>query len=144
MVANPSSFPSSFTMKAKDHLLLKLQGRETHPYRPSNAYNKQRSYCRSVFPISTATVEMPDYRIQKFSPDGKYLICFSKNQHAIQLFRYSPFNWIQQEYSDRTPEFKDYFTSHYEKTVNCINVSLQPGTKCSARNSVSLPMTSAS
>jgi hypothetical protein len=80
-----------------------------------------------IHPNSTIFNLEPDQLIpRKFSPDGKYLVCFAQNQHSIQVFKYHlPSKCTKsQEDSPILPTWNDYFTLEYEKVLTSGQESL--------------------
>ncbi|TPX59699.1 hypothetical protein PhCBS80983_g02300 [Powellomyces hirtus] len=70
-----------------------------------------RKAFRSIYPTDTLyNVRTPSCVLRKFSPDGKHFVCFSKNLHALQVFRYNgaPNN------SHASSVFEDIFSLCFE------------------------------
>lgn len=55
--------------------------------------------------------------IRKFTPDGKYLVTFSQNLHAIQLFNFKPGFKSTTDKRERLPNFTDFFSVKYERML---------------------------
>jgi len=76
---------------------------------------QNRKFYTNVVPTSTIyNCSIPSsIHIRKFSPCGNYLLCFSKNQHAIQCYAYSPRS-IRNEPAE---VFASMFTLIYETNL---------------------------
>jgi hypothetical protein len=67
----------------------------------------------TVYPKATAfDVSVPNCTFRTFSPCGKYLIAFSKNQHALSVYLYNPTKTRLGPIG-----FNDCFVLHYEKDL---------------------------
>ncbi|KAI9355962.1 De-etiolated protein 1 Det1-domain-containing protein [Zopfochytrium polystomum] len=71
-------------------LLSLLRKRETNPSRTlGGAYLSSRDAYAFIHPDQTLhNVSAPHCVFRKFTPDGKYLVSFSKNLHSLQLFEF--------------------------------------------------------
>ncbi|KAI8591859.1 De-etiolated protein 1 Det1-domain-containing protein [Geranomyces variabilis] len=65
-----------------------------------------------VYPTDTLyDVQTPPSVLRKFSPDGKHLVCFSQNLHAVQVFQYAG---QPERHPDSSTGFEDFFQVSFE------------------------------
>ena len=71
----------------------KLRARERVSARPGANVHRARQVYESVFPNHTvdAVSGFEDVHVHKFTDCGRYLICFSRNQHDLVVFRFKGF-----------------------------------------------------
>ncbi|KAJ1549804.1 hypothetical protein HK096_010348, partial [Nowakowskiella sp. JEL0078] len=98
-----------------------LRNRETAELSRNRHRIYQRKAYSYVYPKKTYynVSGAPSGTIRKFSPDGKFLICFTKQQHAIQLFDYHGPR-VQNSNTKLPSEslsFNRLFTSKYEVNI---------------------------
>ncbi|GJD07816.1 Light-mediated development protein DET1 [Galdieria sulphuraria] len=87
---------------------------------------------RAIVPNGGATldVKLPNIIIRRFTPDGKYLVCFSQNQKDLVVYRYvgphfctkGPVSDIEsmnkeKNHSDILNSFEHFFSLHFQRTV---------------------------
>lgn len=90
-----------------------LFARETCQYSPFIERYRCRQLYRHITPNrSIFDVECPAISIKKFTMDGKYLISFSRNQHAVQVYYYNKEHSIDN--IDSQASFNNFFTLKYE------------------------------
>ncbi|KAK6099842.1 acid phosphatase det1 [Batrachochytrium dendrobatidis] len=72
------------------NLLKRLQEREMCPHLPGRLTLDNNRFYSNVYPNKTAfkVNQQPEFVVRKFTVDGHYLICFSKNTHAVRIYRY--------------------------------------------------------
>ena len=74
----------------KQGILRKLVRRECQNPPPSSAINVARRMCTDIYPSeSCVAVKIPDFHVRAFTPDGRFLVCFSLNLKCVILYRYS-------------------------------------------------------
>ena len=113
-------------------LISRLIYRESALMKPNTQSLFQHSLYTNIYPNKTSfdTEHQPFFLVRKFSPDGRHLVCFSQNQHALRLYRYCiPFQSVNAgqstDESDAAlprlgvPElrFSDVFTQVYERVI---------------------------
>eukprot|EP00898_Chlorokybus_atmophyticus_P001059 jgi/Chlat1/1954/Chrsp157S02261 len=116
------------TSRPSDNLLHRLVQRETCAARPSASINRARTLYENIVPShSVFNVDCPDVSYRKFTPDGRYLIAFSRSQQELVVFRYDGlrFCWRgedndedeQMRYADHAKKFENHFTHLYSKAL---------------------------
>jgi de-etiolated-1 len=103
--------------KGEPSLLHKLRNREMCRPRPSANTLHTRRFYEAVVPNYTVyDVECPNCFIKKFTPDGEYLVCFSRSLHELQLYRFvSPEGKSLSKEEEK--RFTNYFKLVYEVTL---------------------------
>jgi hypothetical protein len=82
--------------------------------RNKNNYLTARDMYRFIYPAHTTfNTPTPAVSIRKFSPCGKYLICFSKQKHSIKVYDYQ----VPKQGTQVYPHFNDFFSLRYELDV---------------------------
>jgi de-etiolated-1 len=102
----------------------RLLSRETSRGKPSTSCLQSRKFYQNIFPNYTVcNVEIPNCYIKKFTSDGEYLLCFTKNLQGIQLyhFRGSNQNMWGNNSAQHEKKFETYFTNVYEKFLTSGN-----------------------
>ncbi|KAJ3120598.1 acid phosphatase det1 [Nowakowskiella sp. JEL0407] len=96
-----------------------LRNRETLLLNRNNNLSYARKAHTLVYPTKTLynVQNCPQGTIRKFTPDGQYLICFTKQHHAVQLFRYHGPAPIHPETPGLQLNFSSFFTPMYEVTI---------------------------
>lgn len=106
--------------KSQPTLLQRLHARETCRSKPSTSCLQSRKFYQNIVPNYTVhNVEVPNCHIKKFTSDGEYLFCFTKNSQGIQLYHFKgPRESLWgADSSVCEKKFESYFTSVYEKFV---------------------------
>ncbi|TPX35553.1 hypothetical protein SmJEL517_g02048 [Synchytrium microbalum] len=104
-----------------ENIALLLRDREYHRSRPCTNLLRQRRAYTSIVPNKTIhNINLPPLTFRRFTPDGQYLITFSKHQHAITLYRYEgpPKRSVDlDEAATSTVVWDRMFTFVYEKVL---------------------------
>lgn len=79
----------------------------------------ERYQCRQLYryivPNQAAfDVACPNIAMKKFTMDGRYLVCFSRNQHSLHLYYYHPDSSCECMAEERKMTFDDFFVLKYE------------------------------
>ena len=70
-------------------MLKKLQQRQFQNANPGSNLSRNRELHSNIVPNETFfDIALPQLNIRKFTPCGRYLVTFSKQQHSISLFSY--------------------------------------------------------
>lgn len=106
--------------KSQPTLLQRLHARETCRSKPSTGCLQSRKFYQNIVPNHTVhNVEVPNCHIKKFTSDGEFLFCFTKNSQGIQLYHFK--GPRESLWSDNAAvhekKFESYFTSVYEKFI---------------------------
>lgn len=106
--------------KSQPTLLQRLHARETCRSKPSTSCLQSRKFYQNIVPNYTVhNVEVPNCHIKKFTSDGEYLFCFTKNSQGIQLYHFKgPRESLWGDDSSACEKkFESYFTTVYEKFI---------------------------
>lgn len=72
------------------NLFLRLRQRETTAAKPGAEVNRIRRFCEVVTPSSVIrNVQLADCHVCRFTPSGRYLVCFGALQHEVLLYSYT-------------------------------------------------------
>ncbi|KAI8842979.1 De-etiolated protein 1 Det1-domain-containing protein [Chytridium lagenaria] len=110
--------PRVSPLDRNDALLQYLHRRETGARIDRNFLKTAYRFVAPKTSIRQARV--PDVALKKFTPCGKYLVAFSMNQHAVQLYWYNgpggkPFQTNRgQEFSEEAAVFESFFSLSHE------------------------------
>lgn len=106
--------------RSQPTLLQRLHARETCRSKPSTSCLQSRKFYQNIVPNYTVhNVEVPNCHIKKFTSDGEYLFCFTKNSQGIQLYHFKgPQECLwEKDAPVCEKKFESYFTLVYEKFV---------------------------
>eukprot|EP00026_Physarum_polycephalum_P003245 Phypoly_transcript_03255.p1 GENE.Phypoly_transcript_03255~~Phypoly_transcript_03255.p1 ORF type:complete len:640 (+),score=100.70 Phypoly_transcript_03255:170-2089(+) len=106
--------------KSQPTLLQRLHARETCRSKPSTSCLQSRKFYQNIVPNHTVhNVEVPNCHIKKFTSDGEFLFCFTKNSQGIQLYHFKgPRETLwKDDAAIHEKKFESYFTSVYEKFI---------------------------
>jgi len=85
--------PVILSQRLERGIFRKLMLRQCQASKPSASVNAIRRMCEDIFPNqSVESAELPGVHIRGFTPDGKYLICFSLDLKSVLLFFYRGHN----------------------------------------------------
>ncbi|KAJ7562095.1 hypothetical protein O6H91_03G055000 [Diphasiastrum complanatum] len=113
-------------LKQSDNILHRLFSRETCRAVPNTHIHRARQLYENVVPSDTLyDIEHPDHIFRKFTNDGQYLICFSRNCEDLIVYR---FNWlsyctegpdsdINEELPLKAKQFESFFIKLYTLTL---------------------------
>lgn len=88
-----------------------LLAREACQYDHFSERYRSRQLYRYIVPNRSALdVSCPNITIKKFTADGKYLICFSRNQHSLHLYYHNQ----NATFTSEQPSFDEFFVLKYE------------------------------
>ena len=80
---------SFFTQGVERGILEKLRKRECISAPPSSSIGAIRRMCIDVYPSRAAVAKkIPEFHIRSFTPDGRFLVCFSLDLRSVVLYRY--------------------------------------------------------
>lgn len=108
--------------RKSENILHRLSHRQISTAAPNTHIHRARLLYENIVPNHTVyDVECPDYHIRKFSNDGQYLICFSRNYQNLVVYRH---NWLtycckgensdtQEEFPSKGKKFESYFSQLY-------------------------------
>ncbi|GJP48589.1 hypothetical protein CLOM_g7872 [Closterium sp. NIES-68] len=107
-----------------DNLMQRLQHRETFRSPPCAQLHSVRRLYENIVPSHTVyDVESPEHVIRRFSHDGQYLICFSRNGLELIVYRFLWFHYCAQgaaavaeaEEDDHLPPSTRKFEKYFEQ-----------------------------
>ncbi|KAL3675388.1 hypothetical protein R1sor_025336 [Riccia sorocarpa] len=113
-------------LNRSENILHRLFTREISRVRPNTHIHKVREVYENIVPSHTVyDVECPDHLIRKFTNDGQYLICFSRNHQDLVVYRHRWFSYcVKGEETDRIidlpakcKKFESYFVQLYSVSL---------------------------
>lgn len=108
--------------RKSENVLHRLFDRQISTNAPNTHLHRARMLYENIFPSFTVyDVECPDYYFRKFSNDGQYLICFSRDYQDLIVYRH---NWLtysckgelsatEDELPSKGKKFDSYFSLLY-------------------------------
>eukprot|EP00252_Welwitschia_mirabilis_P007578 TRINITY_DN19092_c0_g1_i1.p1 TRINITY_DN19092_c0_g1~~TRINITY_DN19092_c0_g1_i1.p1 ORF type:complete len:529 (+),score=73.40 TRINITY_DN19092_c0_g1_i1:251-1837(+) len=108
-------------LRRSENIVHKILFRQIRTTPPSTQIHMVRKFYENLVPSYTVyDIECPDISIKKFTSDGQYLICFSRNHQELIAYRHSwpSFSWKGEdcEYCDldaKERNFGSYFSHLY-------------------------------
>ncbi|KAJ7564160.1 hypothetical protein O6H91_02G005500 [Diphasiastrum complanatum] len=109
-------------LKHSENILHRLFARETCRAAPNTHVHRVRQFYENIVPSHTVyDVECPDHSFRKFTNDGQYLICFSRNHQELIVYRFNWLNYftkgadsdIRDELPLKARKFESYFLQLY-------------------------------
>ncbi|KAL2607655.1 hypothetical protein R1flu_026228 [Riccia fluitans] len=116
-------------LKRSENIVHRLFSREISRARPNTHINKARELYENIVPSHTVyDVECPDHLIRKFTNDGQYLICFSRNHQELIVYRHRWFSYSGKgEESDQITDLPAKYKKFESYFVQLYSVSLASG-----------------
>eukprot|EP00250_Pteridium_aquilinum_P035207 c8874_g1_i1 orf=232-1986(+) len=108
--------------RKSDNILHRLSDRQISAAAPNTHIHRARLLYENIVPNYTVyNVECPDYHFRKFSNDGQFLICFSRNYQNLIVYRHSSLSYcskginsdIQEEFPTKGKKFESHFSQLY-------------------------------
>lgn len=77
------------SLQNQEGIFRKLRSRECFAAQPSSAISVIRRMCIDIYPSkSVVAKKIPEFHVRTFTPDGRFLVCFSLNLKSVILYRY--------------------------------------------------------
>lgn len=109
-------------LRKSENVVHRLFDRQISKAAPNTHIHRARKLYENIVPNFTVyDVECPDYCFRKFSNDGQYLICFSRDRQDLIVYRH---NWltycskgenseVEEELPLKAKKFESYFSLLY-------------------------------
>ncbi|KAI5084277.1 hypothetical protein GOP47_0000446 [Adiantum capillus-veneris] len=112
--------------RRSDNILHRLSEREISAAPPNTHIQRARLLYENIVPNYTVyDVECPDYHFRKFSNDGQFLICFSRNYQNLIVYRHNCLTFCskgvncenQEEFPIKGKKFESHFSQLYSLSL---------------------------
>ncbi|BBN18247.1 de-etiolated-1 [Marchantia polymorpha subsp. ruderalis] len=113
-------------LRRSENIVHRLFSRQTCRARPNTHIHRARELYENIVPGHTVyDVECPDHSFRKFTNDGQYLICFSRNHQDLIVYRPRWLNYCVKgeetdQFSDlpsKSKKFESYFVPLYSVSL---------------------------
>lgn len=114
------------TVRKSENILHRLFDREISAAAPNTHIHRARLLYENIVPNYTVyDVECPDYHFRKFSNDGQFLICFSRNYQNLIVYRHICLTYcikgvncdIEEEFPIKGKKFESHFSQLYSLSL---------------------------